>query len=168
MISLTLTRFYIFLSKSWHEPECSWPQLDASCPITSCKLPLRLGAKTFTFNCKRSTRKEQHTQTRVLALYFCHTQTHTHNTVLSACYTWPLISPWCPISLDLWWPSFRSSNIKALKCPVSQPHTRARTHTQTHTVHMQLLCFSFIQLAEAPTHGSIYLHKLSSPKCKPC
>lgn len=47
---------------------------------------------------------------------------HIQNAMLLACSTWPLISPWCPISLDLWWPSFRSSNIKALKCLVSQPH----------------------------------------------
>lgn len=48
--------------------------------------------------------------------------------MLSACYTWPLISPWCPISLDLWWPSFRSFNIKALKCLPSQPHTHTHTN----------------------------------------
>lgn len=103
-------------------------------------------------------------------LSFSVTYTYIHKcvAVLFTRYTRSLISPWCPISLDLWWPSFRSFNFKALKCLPSQLHTHTCTHPNRP---IQYTCnytaFLLHSLLSLP-HGSIYLHKLSSPKCKPC
>lgn len=106
-----------------------WTQLNTSCPITP-KLHLRLKVKLSLLIAKKNTHGESRAHKLMSSLSFSVTHTqYIHNAaVLSACYTGPVISPWCPISLDLWWPSFRSSNIKALKCPASQPHTH--THTR--------------------------------------
>lgn len=118
-------------------------------PSNYPQTPSETPSQTFTFNCKKEytrviarTHAHTHTHARTLMfpLSFSVTYTYIHNVVLSAGYTWPLISPWCPISLDLWWPSFRSFNIKALKCPPSQPHTH--THTCSYSAHaITLLLF---------------------------
>lgn len=135
MISLTLTRFYIFLSKSWHEHRnARGHNLMLPVQLLPANSLSDLEPKLSLLIAK-GVHARSNTHKLVFLLSISATHKHTHNTVLSACYTWPLISPWCPISLDLWWPSFRSSNIKALKCPVSQPHTRARTHTDSYSTH---------------------------------
>ena len=76
-----------------------WTQLNTSRPITR-KLHLRLRDKLSLLIARKEytrvishTHARTHARTPMFPLSFSVTHTYIHNVVLSASYTWPLISP---------------------------------------------------------------------------